>query len=82
MTQGIYIDRAGPASKKAIREAVAANPASVLLESTSLSHGGEFNGPVTKAPPGRYYFTGPDPYTARKFYGQIVVSNDGKITVR
>lgn len=74
--QGIFIspgyDR--PKSKKAIREAVAANPRSVSIEATSM-FGNEYDGPITEAPDGRYTFVGPCPHTARKFYGTLTVSN-------
>jgi hypothetical protein len=56
-------------------------PQTVSLEATSFIPGTEFNGPVTDAPTGSYYFVGPDPETARKFYGSVIV-RDGKITVK
>lgn len=78
--QGVYIGASRPKSKKAIKEAVAANPASVSLEATSM-FGNEYSGPVSTAPDGDYYFVGPDPYTKRNFYGRIGVIN-GRITVK
>lgn len=78
--QGIYVNRRRPTSKKQVKEAVAANPRSVQIEATSL-FGNEFDGLVSDAPDGTYLFVGPDPYTARKFYGKIV-KRAGKVTVQ
>lgn len=72
--QGIFIKYDRPKSKKAIREAVAANPSIVSIEATSM-FGNEYEGPIIDAPNGRYTFVGPDPYTSRKFYGTLTVSN-------
>ena len=68
--QGIFIAGSRPKTKKAIREAIASGKR-VSLEGTSML-GNEYSGPVSDAPDGIYYFVGPCPYTARKFYGQIV----------
>jgi hypothetical protein len=80
MTQGIYIKYNRPKSKKEIKEAVTVDPSSVQLEATSM-FGNEYSGPVSDAPNGTYTFVGPDPYTKRSFYGNIVV-RDGKVTVK
>lgn len=64
-----------PKSKKAIKEAIAANE-QVHLENTGLFGG--YDGPLTDAPDGTYTFVGPDPYTNRKFYGNIIVAG-GKV---
>ena len=78
--QGIFLaGRARPTSKKQVKECVAQGKV-VILEATSL-FGNEFGGDVIDAPDGTYYFVGPDPYTSRKFYGQIIVAGD-KITVK
>ena len=81
MAQGIYLglDYRRPKSKKEIKEAVAIGGA-VMIEATSLN-GGEPNGSVYDIPDGTYYFVGPDPYTSRRFYGQIVKTN-GKVVVK
>lgn len=71
--QGIFVNFNRPATKKAVKEAVAANPASVSLEATSF-FGNEYDGPITGAPDGRYSFVGPNPHTSRKFYGTLTVS--------
>lgn len=76
---GIFIKGQRPKSKKAIKEAVAAGER-VRIESTSLFGG--YDGPVGEAPAGTYNFVGPDPYTARNFYGSIVVKADGTATVK
>lgn len=74
--QGIYVNGARPKSKKAVKEAVAANPESVRVERTSV-FGNEYDGPLTGAPVGKITFVGPDPYRARNFYGTIVVTPQG-----
>lgn len=71
--QGIFIHGARPASKKAVKEAIANAPDTVSIEATSF-FGNEYDGPVSTAPPGTYHFVGPDPYTKRNFYGSIVVT--------
>ncbi len=75
---GLYINGKRPVSKKAVKAAVAQDPASVAIQYTSLFQG---YAPTTGAlPPAtvdaltvgqRITFVGPDPYTARKFYGTI-----------
>ena len=76
MTDGIYVKGLRPASKKAIKEAIAADLASVEIESTSFFGG--YSGPVTELPIGQSVtFVGPDPYTSRKFYGTLVRTAQG-----
>lgn len=70
--QGIFVHGARPASKAAIRRAVAADPSSVRLEATSM-FGNEYDGPVSSAPDGSYLIVGPDPYSRRNFYGKVTV---------
>jgi len=79
---GIFVAqiRRRPASKKEIRELLAAGTCNVALEATSL-FGNEYSGDVCDAPDGDYTFVGPDPYTSRKFYGTIVKRGD-KVTVK
>lgn len=72
--QGIYVGYNRPASKKAVKEAIAADPTKVRLEATSM-FGNEYDGPVSEAPQGTYTFVGPDPSTSRKFYGTIKVTS-------
>lgn len=79
MTQGIRINGDFAPSKKAVREAVAANQ-SVRLVATSF-FGNEFDGDVNNAPNGTYFIVGPDENTRRNFFGQIIVK-DGKVTVK
>lgn len=79
--QGIFINGERPRSKKAVREAVAANPDKVRVEGTSLIAGTEYDGPVSEMPIGRVLFVGPDPYRKRNFYGTIERSANGfKVT--
>lgn len=80
MTSGIFINGRRPKSKKEIKESLA-NGASVTLEDTSLGGYG-YSGEVQFAPVGSHSFVGPDPYTNRKFYGQIVVKTGRKVTVK
>jgi hypothetical protein len=70
MTDGIYVGASRPTSKKAVREAINANPATVRVESTSMFGG--YDGPVSDLPEGvTITFVGPDPFRDRKFYGNI-----------
>lgn len=79
--QGIFVNEQRPKSKKAIREAIAADPSSVYIEATALATV-EYDGPATEMPEGTtIYFVGPDPYKTRNFYGQISRRGD-KITVK
>lgn len=71
--QGIFIDHRRPKSKKEIREVLASDPDRVVLERTSL-FGDELYGPVPRLTAGTYYFVGPDPYSDRRFYGQLIVT--------
>jgi hypothetical protein len=72
---GIFINGRRPKSKKEIKEAIAADPASVELECTSVFENDyNYTGPLDEAPVGRYSFVGPDPYRARNFYGTIIVT--------
>jgi hypothetical protein len=80
MTQGVYVDGKRVKTKKEVKEAFAENPARVQLEATSW-FGNEYDGAVTEAPDGNYYFVGPDPYTKRTWYGMITVKN-GKVTLK
>jgi hypothetical protein len=73
MSHGIFVKGQRPASKKAVKEAVAADPSRVRLEATS-AFGNEYDGPVSDAPDGTYFIVGPDPYTRRNFYGQVIKS--------
>jgi hypothetical protein len=80
--QGIYIDGRRPKSKKEVKEAIAGGR-NVHIEGTSL-FGKDYDGSLSLAPPGRIDFVGPDPYTSRKFYGNIfvTVAADGKRAVK
>lgn len=73
--QGIYINHKRPASKKAVKEAIASDPSSVTIEATSL-FGNEYDGPLSDMPDGRVSFVGPDPERKRNFYGTIVKTGE------
>lgn len=75
MTQGVFVRGSRPKTKKAIKEAVIEAPSRVSLEATSM-FGNEYDGPVSEAPDGTYTFVGPNPYTDRRFYGNIVKKGD------
>lgn len=77
--QGIFVNYNRPASKKAVKEAVAAG-AVVSLEATSF-FGNEYDGPIGEAPDGTYTFVGPDPERNRKYYGTITKSGE-KVVVK
>ncbi len=79
MTQGIRVNGNFAPSKKAVKEAVAAGNR-VSLIATSF-FGNEYDGPVTQAPDGLYFFVGPDENNRRNFYGQVIVKN-GNVTVK
>lgn len=71
-----------PESKKAMREALAGNHYIILHDTSMFGPGPDIAvGGGNAAPDGTYVFVGPDPYTARKFFGQVVVKG-GKVVVR
>jgi hypothetical protein len=72
--QGIFIRGARPASKRAVKEAIASDPRQVSIEATSW-FGNEYGGPLPDAPAGTITFVGPDPHRDRRFYGSIAVTN-------
>ena len=78
--QGIYVNMHRPKTKKELKAAIAADPATVELEATSM-FGNEYGGPLADAPAGSYYVVGPDPYTSRKWYASIKVDSAGAIKV-
>lgn len=78
--QGVFVDGRRPKSKKAVREAVADDPARVYVEGTSM-FGNEYDGPLDSWHGFAIAFVGPDPYTNRKFYGTITIKNDGSFKV-
>jgi hypothetical protein len=76
--QGIFVNHVRCATKKALREAVAAKPAAVSLEATSV-FGNEYDGPLDLAPDGTYTVVGPDPYTSRRWYANIKKTGDSLV---
>ena len=78
---GVFVNGKRPKSKKAVKEAAAADPRSVRLEATSVI-GNEYDGPAADMPIGRQIaFVGPCPYTRRRFYGSIFRRPDGTLRV-
>jgi hypothetical protein len=82
--QGIFINGRRPASKKAVREAIAADQNAVRIEATSM-FGNEREGSIADLIAagfvGRIDFVGPCPFTSRKFYGNLHFS-PGKVVVK
>ena len=78
---GIFIDGQRPKSKKAIKEALAANPERVRIEHTSMFSSQGHVGALDLTAGEKVDFVGPDPYTKRNFYGTIARTRDGfKVT--
>lgn len=76
MTQGAFVNGQRPKTKKALREAIQSNPSNVRLEATSI-FGNEYGGPIETMPEGKtVYLVGPDPYTSRKWYGNLTRQGD------
>jgi hypothetical protein len=77
----INVGQRGATTKKALREAVAANPESVMLYGTSPL-GPQFEGETAAdCPEGvKLAVVGPDPYTRRNWYATIE-NRGGKIVV-
>lgn len=74
--QGLFVNGERPKSKKAVKEAIKANPESVSVEATSIF--GEFGGALTDMPiDGSVTFVGPDPYKSRRFYGTVKRTDKG-----
>lgn len=73
MVQGV---KQRPKTKKELQLRLFAGE-DLSLEATSpLGH--EYDGPISLAPDGPYYVVGPDPYTSRKWYAQLIVKG-GKV---
>lgn len=80
--QGAYVGSDRPATKKALREAIAADPSRVTFEATSL-FGDEYDGPADGLPDGvTVYVTGPDPYRRRNWYAAVQRGKGGTLVVK
>ena len=76
--QGLFIEGQRPKTKKAVKEAIAVDPASVSVEDTSWFPNGDYSGSLADAPVGtKVHFVGPDPHTLRNFYGSLHVTSAG-----
>lgn len=76
---GIFINNARPATKKALKLAAAEDPASIVIDGTSLFGG--FSGYALEAPEDLpFYIVGPDPYTSRKWYATLY-NRGGKLVI-
>lgn len=81
MAQGVFTNGRRPKSKKEVKDVANGDPRNIRIEATSM-FGNEFDGLASEMPEGTtVYFVGPDPYTSRKFYGQITRKGD-KVTVK
>jgi hypothetical protein len=82
MSYGVFIRGVRPKSKKQVKEAMKATPASVTWQNDSaFGPDAGMTYPGNALPEGlNDTFVGPDPHRSRKFYGQIKVK-DGKVTV-
>jgi len=81
---GALVNGRRPATKKALREAVKADPASVTFDSTAMMGaraGDTISCDITDIGAGNTLsVVGPDPYTARNWYASVQVKN-GKLSV-
>lgn len=75
--QGVFVQGQRPKTKKELKALIATVPHDVSLQATSII-GNEYGGPITEAPDGTYDVVGPDPYTSRKWYANILVK-DGEV---
>lgn len=72
---GVFISGTRPQTKKALKAAASTDPGAIAIESTSMFGG--YSGPAMLAPEGQtFYIAGPDPYTSRKWYANIVRNGD------
>jgi hypothetical protein len=79
---GAFINGKRPASKKAVREALASDPASVVFDKTAGLFDGWGNLTVADLQPGvKLSLVGPDPETKRNFYGTLELDKNGKVKV-
>lgn len=69
---GLFVDGKRPKSKKAVKEAIADNPARVSIENTSFLTQNPYGGTAADLSEGHVVtFVGPDPYSDRRFFGNI-----------
>lgn len=73
---GAKVNGERPRTKKALKEAMAAHPETVLFDRTAAFEG---RGPIRgdELPEDTLQVVGPDPYTNRKWYASI---KNGKVT--
>lgn len=72
MTDGLWINGRRPKSKKEIKDFLKDDYDKAIsrIEVESTSMFGGYSGRLENAP-GTVTFVGPDPYTSRKFYGNL-----------
>jgi len=70
-------------TKKALKDAIAANPSEVELYETTMGNDGiVWQGDDLATNDVKYTVTGPNPYTSRKWYATVERLPSGKITVK
>lgn len=89
MSYGVFINGRRPTSKKQIKDAFASG-ATIRFENTSMFGGSDYiitpendgtqllyadGSPVSNLSASKLTFVGPDPYTDRRFYGNVTVKN-------
>jgi hypothetical protein len=78
---GARFECAGRRTKKALKEAIAADPTKVELYATS-SMGPQFSGTADQLPEdAEFSVVGPDPYTRRDWYATVKWGVRGTLTV-
>lgn len=80
----MYVAGRHPKTKKALREAVKGGERDITFEPTSAFQRPEWVSVdmIEAGEVGTVYVVGPDPFTSRKWYAQVVRGKDGKATVK
>jgi len=80
MTDGVYVDDKRPKTKKALKEA-AKEGRRIDIECTSMFGG--YSGNIKDAPVGKMFtVVGPDPYSKRDWFANIIHQGNGKVQVK
>lgn len=83
-TFGVYVAGWHPKTKKALREAVVGGERDITFEPTSPFQRPEWVSidMIEAGEVGTVYVVGPDPFTDRRWYAQVVRTKTGKVTVK
>lgn len=76
---GALVDGKRPASKAALKRALADAPDTVVFDSTSMFDGGVQYTPESLPVGVSLSVVGPDPYTTRNYYATVVRGRDGRV---